>query len=91
MENKQVLSHEELNQIKEIKDLYSEIIIKLGEIDIQINEFEKSIDNLNLYKEKTLEEYQNLKIKEENIGKDLSSKYGDGTVDMNTGEFIPKN
>jgi len=33
--------------------------------------------------------YNQLKEEERNLGKQLSEKYGDGTIDLEKGEFIP--
>lgn len=89
MENKQVLTAEELNQLKEIQDLYSKVILDLGQIDIQVDGLERMINQLTDQKKSILNQYQELQEKEKNIGQVLSSKYGDGTIDPKTGEFTP--
>lgn len=89
MENKQVLNQEELNQIKEIQDLYSQVVVELGQIDLQINDLNKMIEQLENQKLDTLANYSNNQQKEKKLGEELSKKYGDGTINPNTGEFIP--
>ncbi len=90
MENKQVLAKEELDQLKDIQELYSKIITELGQIDLQVNNLEKTIDVLLENRDNILKEYDIMQEKEKQLGNHLSIKYGDGTIDSNTGEFTPK-
>ena len=41
------------------------------------------------YKEKAQQEYTELQQQERDLVKTLNSKYGTGTVDLESGEFIP--
>jgi hypothetical protein len=89
MENKQVLTEEELKSLKEIQEMYNKIISDLGQIDLQIDSLEKVIGNLAEQKKMTLLNYGILQQQEKTLGKTLSDKYGDGTIDPTTGEFTP--
>jgi hypothetical protein len=42
-------------------------------------------------KAKLQEEYVGLQDKEKELVKELNDKYGSGTVDLDSGEFIPSN
>lgn len=91
MENKQVLTEDELNQLKEIQEMYSKIVLELGKIDIKIDELETNISQLTDQKKMILKEYNSLQIRENILGQELSNKYGDGVVDPISGEFTPSN
>ena len=84
MEQKQ-LSSEELNNVKELSNQLIEITSKFGQVKVEklnllaqltaLDELEKNLDN----------EYITLKEKEYTLSKELSEKYGDGTINLETG------
>jgi hypothetical protein len=76
-----VLTQEEINQLKSIQQERFSVIDKFGTIEIQFQELESIKQKLKL-------EYENLKQKEEVLGKQLQEKYGDGTINLEKGEFI---
>lgn len=80
METK-VLTQEEITQLKAIQQNRYSIIDKFGTIEIQFQELESIKQRLKL-------EYEQLKQKEEVLGKQLQDKYGDGTINLEKGEFI---
>jgi hypothetical protein len=63
---------------------------------IQIQNFKKAKNNITfalgenrLYKESLLESYRNIVSQEQDFLNKLSIKYGDGSLDANTGEIAP--
>ena len=79
---KQVLTQEEIQSLKTIQSNQTLLIEQLGllEYKIQILELEK---------QKLKQTLQNQIETEEQIGKQLKQKYGDGSIDLEKGEFIP--
>jgi len=80
METK-VLTQEEITQLKLVQQERYSLIDKFGTIEIQFQELESTKQKLKL-------DYEKLKQKEEVLGKQLQSKYGDGTINLEKGEFI---
>jgi hypothetical protein len=80
METK-VLTQEEITQLKAIQQDRFTLIDKFGTIEIQFQELESIKQKLKL-------EYENLKQKEDVLGKQLQDKYGDGIINLEKGEFI---
>ena len=80
METK-VLTQEEIAQLQNIQQERYSVIDKFGTIEIQFQELESAKQKLKL-------EYEQLKQKEEVLGKQLQIKYGDGTINLEKGEFI---
>lgn len=76
-----VLTQEEIAQLQNIQQERYSIIDKFGTIEIQFQELESAKQKLKL-------EYEQLKQKEEVLGKQLQTKYGDGTINLEKGEFI---
>lgn len=67
------LTAEELQSVINIREEYSNIVIALGEIEIE--------------KAELLDNQRKLKLKELTIAQELTAKYGEGTIDIETGEF----
>jgi len=80
METK-VLTQEEITQLKAVQQERYSIVDKFGTIEIQFQELESAKQKLKL-------EYEKLKQKEEVLGKQLQAKYGDGTINLEKGEFV---
>ena len=81
MEN-QKLSQEELQQIADLQNRNRAIVQELGEIELVKLNVERRRDNAEAF-------LAELRQAEADFGKALSEKYGDGTVDLATGEFVP--
>jgi len=75
------LTTDELQQLKEIQEIGTNIIAQFGE-------FEYRIQLLQIQKASLVEELNNLKTRETEIGSTLEAKYGQGSIDIETGEFI---
>jgi len=80
METK-VLTQEEITQLKAVQQERYSIVDKFGTIEIQFQELESAKQKLKL-------DYEKLKQREEVLGKQLQSKYGDGTINLEKEEFI---
>jgi hypothetical protein len=66
------LTSEELQVVKDIKQDYTNLAFALGELEIQ--------------KVMLLDTQKELAVKEKQIAKQLQEKYGEGTIDLETGE-----
>ena len=80
METK-VLTQDEITQLKAVQQERYSIVDKFGTIEIQFQELESTKQTLKL-------DYEKLKQKEEVLGKQLQAKYGDGTINLEKGEFV---
>ena len=80
---KKVLTQEELQEVKDLQIENSNLISQFGELEVVIQ-------NLSLKKEELITKLKELKDKEVKIGQTLQDKYGDGNIDIETGEFISK-
>lgn len=75
-------SDDELHQIKTIQDKYAQITATLGQLNIQKHLVEQEIKN-------QLSIYSTTQTLEKEFANNLTGKYGDGTINLDTGEFIP--
>lgn len=67
------LTAEEIDQIKQIKSDYSELAMALGELEIE--------------KSRLLEVRKALQDREAELAKQLQEKYGQGSINLETGEI----
>jgi len=75
------LSQEELTQLKEVQTIQGSLITSFGNIEYQLQ-------SLELQKEQVIEQLEALKQKEIDLGKTLTEKYGNGSINLETGTFI---
>ena len=75
-------SPEELNEIRDLRTELNQITFQLGQVNIN----KIRIENTEILIKKELID---LEKKEQNIAKKLSDKYGKGSIDIETGTFIP--
>jgi hypothetical protein len=78
---KTVLTTEELQALKSFQTTRSQIINDFGIIEFQIQELKSQ-------KEMVLKALSDLKIEENKVSQQLQEKYGEGNIDLNSGEFI---
>jgi len=74
------LSKEELETLTKVNDQQEKIINTLGQIDIQkaLLEGQRSM---------VLEDLSKVQEKQNTLAKELQTKYGDGNINLDTGEF----
>jgi len=80
---KKVLTQEEIDKIKKLKDQFEDLTINAGNVEIQIM-------NLQLQKDQIKSNLQQLQQQEKVIAQELEEKYGDGTISLESGEFLSK-
>lgn len=80
---KKVLTEEEINKLKELKQQFKDLTDLAGETEVQIM-------NLQIRKEQLKFNLQNLQQQELVLAKELEEKYGEGTISLESGEFLPK-
>ena len=81
METK-VLTQEEVQNLKNVKEQRIQVVEGFGIIESRIQE-------LQLQKETLKQELKNLIEKEIQLGETLQQKYGNGSINLDKGEFIP--
>ncbi len=80
METK-VLTQEEIIQLKKIQQDRFSLIENYGLVEVQIQELKHVKEQLNT-------NLTDLKKIEEELGKQLQTKYGEGSIDLEKGMFI---
>jgi stress response protein YsnF len=81
---KQVLTQEEIQKVTNLRQQFNELVNVMGNIEVQIMD-------LQLKKENLKSSFQQLQEQELTVAKELEEKYGQGTISIETGEFLPSN
>ena len=84
-------TQEELKQIEDLQTQNDRIIFELGQVEMQLFLINKELKKLQETKSTLQISFQNFQAEEKDLVVKLNEKYGTGTVDINTGEFIPQN
>jgi hypothetical protein len=79
-----LLTQEEIDSLKSIQEQNNQLIANFGQLEI-------AIQSLELQKEQLIEALTTLKTKENDMGKTLQDKYGNGNINIETGEFTKVN
>lgn len=82
-------SEEELTKVKSISSGLEECILKYGQLHLEKKRLEESFNALAKYEEEINQLYYTTKKEEESFLSDITKKYGEGSLDLNSGEFIP--
>jgi hypothetical protein len=81
MEEKIVLTQEELQIVQDIQNDGQFITQQFGILEVQIQDLEIQKDDI-------VESLKDLKVREVNFLKEIESKYGKGSINVETGEFV---
>ena len=81
MENTK-LTTEEIEKLQEIQQKNAAVASELGNLEITKLQVEAR-------KAEIVDFFNKLKEEEQTFGKELSEKYGNGSIDLEAGEFIP--
>lgn len=79
---KQVLTEEEINNIKSLKDQFKKLTDVIGETEVQIMNLESRKEQLKI-------NFNQIQQQESTLAKELEDKYGEGTISLESGEFLP--
>lgn len=69
------LSKEELQTLNEYQELSKDIIFALGEVELQ--------------KVGLIDRFREVSSQQEDLGNELNKKYGDGKINLTSGEITP--
>jgi hypothetical protein len=81
MENTK-LTEQEVQSLLEFQQQRQTIVFELGNLELTQIDIDNRREELETY-------YLELKIKEQQLGTELSDKYGNGSINLEKGEFIP--
>ena len=81
------LTAEELQQIKDLQSKFNQAIFEIGASEAQLIAFHQGIERLQKAKESLISDLSTIEQKETELVKSLQEKYGQGNIDLETGEI----
>jgi len=83
------LTQEEIDQIKNLQQFYNQTVFELGKNEAQYISLNKQMNKVIDEKEKLIKDLETLENKETQLSQELQTKYGQGNINIETGEIIP--
>jgi hypothetical protein len=81
-----IISDFEMDSVSSIRQRAQQIFLQLGQIAVERRNRNAELDNL---EESLLDQHLALSNEEQQLFQSLREKYGDGSLNPNTGEFTP--
>ena len=85
----QKLTSEELDQVTKLAQMFQQTVYEVGMIENTIYNFNKEINKLNEDKKRLFVDLATLETKEIEVANSLRTKYGEGSINPQTGEISP--
>jgi len=82
-------SDEEMTQLGQLQQSYREKMEKFGQVKVQRLLVEQQLDGLESAEQQVEVEYKDVQESERKLVESLNKKYGQGTLDVETGIFTP--
>tara|TARA_B100000287_G_scaffold33210_1_gene30833 strand:- start:645 stop:950 length:306 start_codon:yes stop_codon:yes gene_type:complete len=89
LDNKNKFSEEELNELKEIQDEYYKIQTQFGQLSVAKIRLDEQLEKLHKTEDENIQSFKDIQEKERNFLDGITKKYGEGTLNPETGEFTP--
>lgn len=88
MSEKQVITQEELKSVETLRNSSTDLIFEFGQVELEIMMTEKRLTELKNHKASLEDRYNNLQKHETELVQSLNEKYGAGTLNIESGEFV---
>lgn len=82
------LSSEELEKLKTYEARYVTTTSKLGQVKVEQLVVEQELKRLNTLEEQFKNEYLSIQSEEEIFAQEITKKYGNGYINVESGEFV---
>jgi len=89
MKEEKKFTTEEIQEISKLQNRYQTAIFQLGELQIRKYSVEQELGNIKSVESKLQDEYLKIQQDESLLLKNLSDKYGEGSLNIKTGTFTP--
>ena len=80
----------DLAEVRMLQEKFQQKVFQIGQLTLQRKQMELSLKNVNEQEAKALDEWTGLQKMENELIDKLLKKYGEGSLDMANGVFIPE-
>ena len=81
---------EEMKEISKFQQTYTGIQNTFGQIGMSRMRLQNELESLDNVEQSIIERYANTQGEEKKFVEDITKKYGDGQLNIDTGTFVPK-
>ena len=79
------LTEQELKQVQDLRTKYATVTAQLGQLKVEQIIATEQINRLNELELEFTKEYLSIQAEEEKLAADITTKYGEGEIDVETG------
>jgi hypothetical protein len=83
------ITQEETESIRELQSNYTQITVNMGQVSIAIERTKENLDAMETQRDELLAQHSTAQEEEKKLVEELTSKYGIGNLDLDTGIFTP--
>jgi predicted nuclease with TOPRIM domain len=83
------ITTEELEKLKELRNKYDGLSYTLGQIRIEQHLLDTQVNRLKEAETQLIKDYATLQAEEKALADEITKKYGQGQINIETGEFTP--
>jgi cell shape-determining protein MreC len=83
-------TEDEIKDLKYIQTKFQDKLIKFGQLHLETIELQERLNELKQEQDRQKTEYLQLQQLEQELMDKLTKKYGDGTLNLKDGTFIPR-
>jgi allophanate hydrolase subunit 1 len=83
------ITQEETEGIRELQSKYTQITVNLGQLSIAMERTKENLDAMDTQRDELLAQHTAAQEEERKLVEELTSKYGIGNLDLDTGIFTP--
>lgn len=81
----------EIAEVKMIQEKFQQKIFQLGQLSLQKIQIEESTKNINHQELRLKDEWNSLQKMEQELMDNFLKKYGEGSLNITNGTFVPEN
>jgi hypothetical protein len=82
------LTQEEISSLSELNDRYAKLYTEIGQNTIKKEYYKKLVKDLTEEENSLLSDFNTLEGQQEVLAKELTSKYGPGSIDLTEGTIV---
>lgn len=87
---KKLFTTEELDSIKKIQEKYNVLGVQLVQIKLALKNATNYLETIKEQEQLLVDQISEVNAEEKKLAEELDTKYGAGSLDLQTGEFSPK-
>ena len=81
-------TEDELAHVKSLQDRFNQLVLRFGQLKIEKISIKRALGDAEEFDVVLEKEFASLKEEEIKMGNELTEKYGKGTLNPETGEFV---